>query len=134
MATLALSMDMSDSTSQRKDCYAFFDAKHDRTLGMKTITLWTYDPSTQRILQLAVMESDREDTESLTVFWECFNEMLQTVSNNPAYKFNPKGWIMGSSALATFTSLENNFFIQVVIVAFVFFLVSLSDGSNGFVQ
>ena len=43
---------------------------------------------------------------------------------------NPKGWIMGSSALATFTSLENNFFTQVVVVAFVFFLVSIpSTGS-----
>ena len=76
MATLALSMDHSDSTSPRKDCYAYFDAKHDRTIGMKTITLWTYDPSTQKILQLAVMESDREDTESLTIFWECFKIQL----------------------------------------------------------
>lgn len=38
---------------------------------------------------------------------------------------NPKGWVMGSSALAAFTSLDANFYIQVLIVAGTFALVTL---------
>lgn len=37
---------------------------------------------------------------------------------------NPKGWVMGSSALAAFTSLEADFLIQVLIVAGTFMLVA----------
>ena len=37
---------------------------------------------------------------------------------------NPKAWVMGSSALAAFTSLEANFLIQVLFVAMAFMLVA----------
>ncbi len=37
---------------------------------------------------------------------------------------NPKGWVMGSSALAAFTSLDANFLVQVLLVAAVFMLVA----------
>lgn len=38
---------------------------------------------------------------------------------------NPKAWIMGSSALAAFTSLEANFLLQVMIVAGTFLLITI---------
>ena len=38
---------------------------------------------------------------------------------------NPKAWVMGSSALAAFTSLDDSFFLQVAIVCVTFFFVTL---------
>jgi len=38
---------------------------------------------------------------------------------------NPKAWIMGSSALAAYTSLDDNFFLQVAIICITFFFITL---------
>ena len=38
---------------------------------------------------------------------------------------NPKAWIMGSSALVAYTSLEANFFLQVSIICLTFALITL---------
>ncbi len=38
---------------------------------------------------------------------------------------NPKAWIMGSSALAAYTSLDDNFFLQVAIICGTFFFITL---------
>ena len=38
---------------------------------------------------------------------------------------NPKAWIMGSSALAAYTTLDNNFFVQVAIICGTFFFITL---------
>lgn len=37
---------------------------------------------------------------------------------------NPKAWIMGSSALAAYTSLDGNFFVQVAIVCITFLFIT----------
>jgi len=38
---------------------------------------------------------------------------------------NPKAWVMGSSALAAYTSLDDNFFLQVVIICISFAIITL---------
>lgn len=38
---------------------------------------------------------------------------------------NPKAWIMGSSALAAYTSLDDNFFQQVAIICITFLFITL---------
>ena len=38
---------------------------------------------------------------------------------------NPKAWIMGSSALAAYTTLDDNFFVQVLIICITFTLITL---------
>ncbi|MBT8433308.1 MAG: LysE family translocator [Gammaproteobacteria bacterium] len=38
---------------------------------------------------------------------------------------NPKAWIMGSSALAAYTSLDDNFFIQVSIICLTFIVITI---------
>jgi len=43
---------------------------------------------------------------------------------------NPKAWVMGSSALATFTSLDANFLQQVFIVAGVFTLIAFPSAGT----
>ncbi len=37
---------------------------------------------------------------------------------------NPKAWVMGSSALAAYTSLDDNFFLQVAIICISFALIT----------
>jgi threonine/homoserine/homoserine lactone efflux protein len=37
---------------------------------------------------------------------------------------NPKAWVMGSSALAAYTTLNDSFFIQVLIICFSFALIT----------
>jgi threonine/homoserine/homoserine lactone efflux protein len=37
---------------------------------------------------------------------------------------NPKAWVMGSSALAAYTSLDDNFFVQVAIICVTFFFIT----------
>ena len=37
---------------------------------------------------------------------------------------NPKAWVMGSSALAAYTSLDDNFFLQVVIICISFVVIT----------
>jgi len=38
---------------------------------------------------------------------------------------NPKAWIMGSSALAAYTSLDDNFLIQVLIICITFMIITI---------
>ena len=38
---------------------------------------------------------------------------------------NPKAWIMGSSALAAYTSLDDNYFIQVLIICVTFLIITI---------
>lgn len=37
---------------------------------------------------------------------------------------NPKAWIMGSSALAAYTTLDDNFFVQVTIICITFMIIT----------
>ncbi len=47
MAKMGLLIDMTESGSLRNGAYAFLDTKHNRTLLMKTITLWAYHSTFQ---------------------------------------------------------------------------------------
>lgn len=38
---------------------------------------------------------------------------------------NPKAWIMGSSALAAYTTLDDNFFIQVMVICVTFMIITI---------
>ena len=92
MAEIGISMDK-DKHGPRKMCYAFIDAKHDRTLSMKTLTLWTYDSVVRMTLLLACMDVEEENTENIVLFWQLWNEILQEVSDDVNYSFNPTGWV-----------------------------------------
>lgn len=71
--------------------HAYIDAMHSRVKGYKTITMWTYHPGMRRVLCLAVMEAEKENTEMLVLFLELFNEALAKFKGHPGYKFNPRG-------------------------------------------
>ena len=107
MAQLACEMDRNKDGCLNTE-YAFFDAKHDHCRGYKSVTLWTYHPSMRRLVRLAIMEAETENTECLTLFWQILNRMLCDYSGIQDYRFNPKGF-MCDEHHANFTSIETVF-------------------------
>ena len=53
--------------------HAYMDAMHNRVNGYKTLTLWMYHPGMKRVLHLAIMECERENTEMVSLFLHKFN-------------------------------------------------------------
>ena len=53
--------------------------------------MWTYHPGMKKVVKLASMEAEKENTESIALFLELFNNVLREVSGNKDYKFNPCG-------------------------------------------
>lgn len=92
MAKLALSMDRNSSGTMHRE-YAHVDAMHDRCRALKTLTLWAYHEMSRKLVCLAVMDVESETTENLKTFWNLLNGMLQDVSGDIDYKFNPTGFI-----------------------------------------
>ena len=92
MVELAISLDKDRDGPMRFE-YAFVDAKHDRCRGFKTVTLWAYNDVMRKLVCLAIMEAEQENTENLIRFWQLLNEMLQDFTQMNGYKFNPYGFV-----------------------------------------
>jgi hypothetical protein len=67
MAQLALSMDRGSDGSMSHE-YAHVDAMHTRCRGFKTLALWAYHEISRKLVCIAVMDVEQENTENLTVF------------------------------------------------------------------
>ena len=92
-ARLALKMDIGlqqdEEPSTMVGEYAYMDVMHTYVKGYKTLTLWTYHHGMHRVMHLATMEAERENTECFTLFLTLWNNLLAEVSGIPGYKFNP---------------------------------------------
>ena len=88
--------------------HAYMDAMHNRVNGYKTLTLWMYHPGIQRVLNLAIMDCERENTEMITLFLQKFNEALADYKQDPNYTFNPYG-IMYDENAANQLAIEKGF-------------------------
>ena len=73
--------------------HAYIDAMHSWVNGYKTVTMSTYHPGMNKVVNLAIMDCHKENTEMLTVFLQLFNNCLQDLTGNGEYKFNPIGII-----------------------------------------
>ena len=107
-ALIALKMDPKTSTgseSTMTEEEAYLDGMHSRVKGYKSLSLWTYHPGMKRVIRLATMEAEKEDTESLTMFLNLFNSVLSQVSGIVDYKFNPVK-MMCDEAGANFLAIE----------------------------
>lgn len=82
-----------DGSGEMKNEFAHVDATHNRCRDFKTVTLWAYREISRKLVCLAIMEIESENTENLTMFWVVLNEMLQEVTGKPDYKFNPTGFV-----------------------------------------
>ena len=88
---IALKMDYGEETVGPKASEedAYIDAMHSRVNGYKTVTMWTFHPGMNKVVNLAIMDCHKENTEMLTLFLELFNSALQDLTGNSEYKFNP---------------------------------------------
>lgn len=112
MAHLALSMDRSANDVLSNE-YAYIDATHLRCRDFKSLTLWTYSPVMRKLLRLAVMEIEDENTDNLVIFWQTLNKMLSQVSGQNNYMFNPCGFVADEHH-ANWNSIEKVYGIDAV--------------------
>ena len=94
-AEIAIEMDHADEDSpslfQLENAY--FDCTHTRVYGFKTMGLWTYHPTMRKIVRLASMELRSENTQSIKICLQLFNEILEKVTGKEGYKFNPRTFL-----------------------------------------
>ena len=89
-AKTALNMDRGRANFLHEE-FCFFDGKRKRCRGFVTLTASVYHPLIRKQITLAVMESESENTENVTLFWKLFNEVLAKVSKDVTRKFDPIG-------------------------------------------
>ena len=84
------------------------DGMHSRVRGYKTLTLWTYHPGMNKVMDLAIMECQNENTQMIKHFLQTFNKCLQDYTGINDYKFDPYG-IMCDERGANMNAIEEVF-------------------------
>ena len=90
MAQLAIRMDVNGPEDGLQMENTYFDAAHTRVHSFKSFTLWLVHGPMQKMIRLANMEMWTENSNDIAIFFQLFNEILETVSGMPNYKFNPR--------------------------------------------
>ena len=85
--------------------HAYMDVMHNRVNGYKALRLWMYHLGMQWVLNLAIMDCERENTEMIT-FLQKFNEALAGYKQDPNYTFNTYG-IMCNENVANQPAIDN---------------------------
>ena len=90
-AELAIEMDCDDPDNKSclRDEPVYCDTMHSRVDRYKNVMAWVKNPITRSMMCIATMEVQNEDTHTLELFFKLLNEILQKVTGNPHYKFNP---------------------------------------------
>ena len=90
-AELAIEMDCDDPDNKSclRDEPVYCDTMHSRVDRYKNVTAWVKNPITRSMMWIATMEVQNENTHTLELFFKLLNEILQKVTGNPHYKFNP---------------------------------------------
>ncbi len=84
---------------------AYFDVKHSRAVGFKTIALWVYHSGIRRCYRLALMDIRGETTEYLVLFFKLVNAMVQDISKDSKAYFRPR-YFFSDHGGPNFASLE----------------------------
>ena len=92
-AQFALNMDCTSSENKLSEEFCYFDGKVKRCRGLVSLTASVYHPILKKLIPLATMECEGENSNTVQLFWECFNEILRKESGNDNCQFNPRGWI-----------------------------------------
>ena len=85
--------------------YIHLDGMHTRVKGYGTLALWTYHPGLHKVMKLASMECEHENTQFITLFLDLFNKAVQKKTGNPQYKFNPAVFMVDENG-ANFNAIE----------------------------
>ena len=107
-AQLALDMDVNRPSNPMRGAIAFYDGAHGHVQGFDTFCLWSYHSLLKRMVLIASMDIRTENVDVLTIFWTLVNEMLQEISGDPKYKFNPVAFF-GDQAAANKIAIKNAF-------------------------
>ena len=91
-AQIAPKMDRGKN-SQLSEEFCYFDGKVQRCNGLVSLTASVYHPLLQKLIPLATMETEQENSLTIELFWSYFNDILRKVSGSKDYVFNPRGWI-----------------------------------------
>ena len=85
---------------------AFFDGMHTRVKFFVSLTLWVFHPTMRMMLLLAVMDTPREHSDDIEIFFDTFNKALGDYLNEPEYIWDPF-LIMMDHKGANFEALEH---------------------------
>ena len=66
-----------DQNLSHKFAYCFFDGKHGRIQGMKTLTASVFHCGLRKMVRLAVIHCEREDALHVSLYWQLFNKALK---------------------------------------------------------
>ena len=88
--------------------YTYFDGMHSRVRGNKTLTLWVYHHGMCKVVLLAVMETESENNDMVTIFFNLFNQCLKALTGDNSYTFSPYG-CMVDEASANFNAIQGGF-------------------------
>ena len=76
--------------------YCFFDGNHRRCRDFVpdfvTLGCYVYHPLLRKLIRLASMEINVEDSDAIQIFWRLFNKVIAEHKGGPSYKFYPLGW------------------------------------------
>ena len=96
-AKLAVTMDQ-DRADFLCDEYCYFDGTFKRCSGFVTLGAHVYVEILRKVVKIATMECETESTETMVIFWNLVNEVLEAFTGEKGYKFNPKGWAVDEHA------------------------------------
>ena len=102
----AVEMDQNGPESILQDEDVYFDGCHSRCKDFISFGLWFRHPSMRRVVKLAGMETKKEDTQAITIFFSKFNDMLRRITQKSDYNFNPKNLMMDEAG-ANFAGVKN---------------------------
>ena len=78
--------------------YTYFDGMHSGVRGYKTLTLWVYHPRMCKVVLLAVMGTERENTDMVPLFFNLFNQCLKELTGDNSYTFSPHGFMVDEAS------------------------------------
>ena len=87
---------------------AFFDGMHSRVKFFVSLTLWVFHPAMQMMMLLAVMDTPREHSDDIEIFFCTFNEALADYLDELEYIWDPFLIMMDHNG-ANFEALERVF-------------------------
>ena len=73
---IALNMGREGEHFMREE-YCYFDGKVKRCRNFVTLTASTYHPILKKQIPLAIMETEKEDSENIELFWTLFNTSIK---------------------------------------------------------
>ena len=87
---IAVKMNKDEDHFLREE-YCYFDGKVKRCRNYVTLTASTYHPLLKKQIPLAIMETQRENSQNVELFWTLFQEAYKVVAGDDTMSFNPKG-------------------------------------------